>query len=168
MAAAMEMSRLQSGAGMTVKPVGADLSRLVHDIVQETDVAYPGLAIETAIESGVQAHVDPDRYLQVVANLLSNARHHGRPGRPVLVELCRQGELVRLSVLNEAETLDDARLANLFVPFKQEAGGHSRNKSGLGIGLYVSQAIVQAHGGRIEVEQADGIITFSVLVPLNP
>ena len=86
----------------------------------------------------------------------------------MLVELCRQGELVRLSVLNEAETLDDARLANLFVPFKQEAGGHSRNKSGLGIGLYVSQAIVQAHGGRIEVEQADGIITFSVLVPLNP
>ncbi|MCG8909371.1 GAF domain-containing protein [Pseudomonas sp. DP-17] len=164
----LEMSRLQSGAGMTVKPVGADLSRLVHDIVQETDVAYPGLAIETAIESGVQARVDPDRYLQVVANLLSNARHHGRPGRPVLVELCRQGELVRLSVLNEAETLDDARLANLFVPFKQEAGGHSRNKSGLGIGLYVSQAIVQAHGGRIEVEQADGIITFSVLVPLNP
>ncbi|WP_448683118.1 GAF domain-containing protein [Pseudomonas nicosulfuronedens] len=163
----LEMSRLQSGAGMTVKPVGADLSRLVRDIVQETDVAYPGLSIETAIENGVHAHVDPDRFLQVVANLLSNARHHGRPGRPVLVELCQQEELVRLSVLNEAETLDEARLANLFLPFKQEAGGHGRNKSGLGIGLYVSQAIITAHGGRIEVEQADGIVTFSVLVPLN-
>ena len=164
----LEMSRLQSGAGMTVKPVTADLSRLVRDIVQETDVAYPGLSIETSIEEGVQAHVDPDRYLQVVANLLSNARHHGRPGRPVLVELCRQDGLARLSLLNEAEALDEARLANLFEPFKQDSSGRGRNKSGLGIGLYISQAIVNAHGGRIEVEQADGIITFRVLVPLKP
>lgn len=164
----LEMSRLQSGAGMTVKPVTADLSRLVRDIVQETDVAYPGLSIETAIEDGIQVQVDPDRYLQVVANLLSNARHHGRPGRPVLVELRREGELARLSILNEAETLDEARLANLFVPFKQDATGHGRNKSGLGIGLYISQAIVTAHGGKVEVEQADGIITFSVLVPIQP
>lgn len=164
----LEMSRLQSGAGMTVKPVTADLSRLVRDIVQETDVAYPGLSIETSIEEGVQAHVDPDRYLQVVANLLSNARHHGRPGRPVLVELCRQDGLARLSLLNEAEALDEARLANLFEPFKQDSSGRGRNKSGLGIGLYISQAIVNAHGGRIEVEQADGIITFRVLVPLTP
>ncbi|QJP07511.1 GAF domain-containing protein [Pseudomonas multiresinivorans] len=164
----LEMSRLQSGAGMTVKPVAAELSQLVRDIVQETDVAYPGLSIETAIEDDVQAQVDPDRYLQVIANLLSNARHHGRPGRPVLVELRRQGELARLSILNEAEALDEARLGNLFEPFKQDAGGHGRNKSGLGIGLYISQAIVSAHGGRIEVEQADGIITFSVLVPLKP
>ncbi|QRY79824.1 GAF domain-containing protein [Pseudomonas sp. PDNC002] len=164
----LEMSRLQSGGGMTVAPAHADLSRLVRDIVQETDVAYPGLAIETAIEDDVQAQVDPDRYLQVVANLLSNARHHGRPGRPVLVELSRQGDLARLSVLNEAEVLDEARLASLFLPFKQDVAGHGRNKSGLGIGLYISQAIVAAHGGRIEVDQADGIITFSVLVPLQP
>ncbi|MBB4867938.1 light-regulated signal transduction histidine kinase (bacteriophytochrome) [Pseudomonas nitritireducens] len=164
----LEMSRLQSGGGMTVKPVAADLSRLVRDIVQETDVAYPGLSIETAIEDGVQGAVDPDRYLQVAANLLSNARHHGRPGRPVLVELRREEDWARLSILNEAEALDEARLANLFVPFKQDVPGHGRNKSGLGIGLYISQAIVGAHGGHIEVEQADGIITFSVLVPLNP
>ena len=86
----------------------------------------------------------------------------------MLVELRRQGELARLSILNEAEALDEARLGNLFEPFKQDAGGRGRNKSGLGIGLYISQAIVNAHGGRIEVEQADGIISFSVLVPLMP
>lgn len=91
----LDMSRLQSGIGLTVNPVDTDVSQLVRQIVCETDVAYPGLVIEIAIDPQVRAVVDPDRYAQVAANLLSNARHHGLPGRPVLVTLTRQGERPR-------------------------------------------------------------------------
>ena len=104
----LDMSRLQSGIGLTVNPVDTDVSQLVRQIVCETDVAYPGLVIEIAIDPQVRAVVDPDRYAQVAANLLSNARHHGLPGRPVLVTLTRQGDEVCLSVLNETSGLRSA------------------------------------------------------------
>lgn len=104
----LDMSRLQSGIGLTVNPVDTDVSQLVRQIVSETDVAYPGLVIEIAIDPQVRAVVDPDRYAQVAANLLSNARHHGLPGRPVLVTLTRQGDEVCLSVLNETSGLRSA------------------------------------------------------------
>ncbi|MCW5312175.1 histidine kinase, partial [Pseudomonas aeruginosa] len=68
----LDMSRLQSGIGLTVNPVDTDVSQLVQQIVCETDVAYPGLVIEIAIDPQVRAVVDPDRYAQVAANLLSN------------------------------------------------------------------------------------------------
>lgn len=141
----LDMSRLQSGIGLTVNPVDTDVSQLVQQIVCETDVAYPGLVIEIAIDPQVRAVVDPDRYAQVAANLLSNARHHGLPGRPVLVTLTRQGDEVCLSVLNETSGLSEAQLANLFEPFKRESADNQRNRNGLGIGLYISQAIAQAH-----------------------
>lgn len=108
--------------------------------------------IEIAIDPQVRAVVDPDRYAQVAANLLSNARHHGLPGRPVLVTLTRQGDEVCLSVLNETSGLSEAQLANLFEPFKRESADNQRNRNGLGIGLYISQAIAQAHQGRIDVD----------------
>ena len=133
----LDMSRLQSGIGLTVNPVDTDVSQLVRQIVCETDVAYPGLVIEIAIDPQVRAVVDPDRYAQVAANLLSNARHHGLPGRPVLVTLTRQGDEVCLSVLNETSGLSEAQLANLFEPFKRESADNQRNRNGLGIGLYI-------------------------------
>ncbi len=156
----LDMSRLQSGIGLTVNPVDTDVSQLVRQIVCETDVAYPGLVIEIAIDPQVRAVVDPDRYAQVAANLLSNARHHGLPGRPVLVTLTRQGDEVCLSVLNETSGLSEAQLANLFEPFKRESADNQRNRNGLGIGLYISQAIAQAHQGRIDVDCRDDVITF--------
>lgn len=158
----LEMSRLQAGAGITVQCVPTDFSRLVADIIHETCLAYPGLAIEIAITPGIHASLDPDRMAQVVANLLSNARHHGVQGRPVKVDLTQDKTLITLAVRNEAEPLSEERLASLFTPFKQPPPEHGRNKSGLGIGLYISQAIVLAHGGTIDVSQADGLVTFRV------
>ncbi|EPQ2671482.1 sensor histidine kinase, partial [Pseudomonas aeruginosa] len=114
-----------------------------------------------------RAVVDPDRYAQVAANLLSNARHHGLPGRPVLVTLTRQGDEVCLSVLNETSGLSEAQLANLFEPFKRESADNQRNRNGLGIGLYISQAIAQAHQGRIDVDCRDDVITFCLRLPVR-
>lgn len=163
----LDMSRLQSGIGLTVNPVDTDVSQLVQQIVCETDVAYPGLVIEIAIDPQVRAVVDPDRYAQVAANLLSNARHHGLPSRPVLVTLTRQGDEVCLSVLNETSGLSEAQLANLFEPFKRESADNQRNRNGLGIGLYISQAIAQAHQGRIDVDCRDDVITFCLRLPVR-
>ncbi|KAF1072111.1 MAG: Bacteriophytochrome [Pseudomonas citronellolis] len=163
----LDMSRLQSGSGLTVARVATDLSQLVGSIVRETAMAFPGLVIETAIEPGLVAEVDPDRYAQVVANLLGNARHHGKPGKPVLITLQASGSDVLLNTLNEADGLNEAQLAGLFQPFKPDSGSAASNRRGLGLGLYISQSIVKAHHGDITVVYGDGVITFSVSVPVQ-
>ena len=161
----LEMSRLQSGLGIMVNRVDTDLSALVQSIIEETAVAFPGLPIEAYIQPGVQAMVDPDRYAQVITNLLGNARAHGSPGRPVLIRLCTEGSNTRLSVLNETAPVGTDRLATLFQPFKPQNSDNLRNKNGLGIGLYISQAIAAAHSGQITVEQNGPVITFCMVQP---
>jgi chemotaxis family two-component system sensor kinase Cph1 len=160
----LEMSRLQAGLGLPMRMQEADLSALVADSVKEVLMAFPGMLLDSDIEADLRAAIDPDRYAQVVSNLLSNAQHHGRQGRRVQLRLRREGQSIELMVRNEAEpvALDD--LAQLFKPFKN-ASGSLRNKGGLGIGLYISQAIVQAHQGSIEVEYQDGVIVFRARIP---
>lgn len=161
----LEMSRLQSGLGIHVQRVPSDLSGLVQSIVEETGLAFPGLVIEADIEPCVDALIDADRYAQVITNLLGNALHHGTPGTPVLLKL-RAGPLAsRLSISNQTAPLPAEQVANIFLPFKAQPISNPRNRGSLGIGLYISQAIAAAHQGRIEVEQQDGLITFSLVIP---
>lgn len=163
----LEMSRLQAGSGISVTPVQTDISSLMKNIVRETNVAYPGFEIQLELADNVVGHVDPDRYAQVAVNLLSNARHHKVHGTPVEVVLSADEQYVRLSVANEANRLSDDQLATLFVPFKQQSSSSERNKTGLGIGLYIASAIAEAHGGKIEVQQEDGRISFCLMVPTS-
>ncbi|WP_172829802.1 GAF domain-containing sensor histidine kinase [Halopseudomonas xinjiangensis] len=163
----LEMSRLQAGSSIAVHPVATDVSSLVRGALQETSLAYPGYPMEVDVESDVHAVIDPDRYAQVAVNLLSNARHHKKPGTTVQVQLSRNAGEVVLRVCNEADHLSEKQLATLFVPFKQQHMSAERNRTGLGIGLYISSAIAEAHKGRIEVSQDQGLITFSLILPLQ-
>ena len=161
----LEMSRLQAGSGIAVAPVHTNVSELMRGVLVETGLAYPGYEMDLRIDDGVFAEVDPDRYAQVAVNLLSNARHHKRHGSGVEVVLCEEQGQVRLSIYNEAEPLSDEQLSTLFVPFKQQNVSAERNRTGLGIGLYISMAIAEAHGGTLDVEQNDGVIGFSLVMP---
>jgi chemotaxis family two-component system sensor kinase Cph1 len=163
----LEMSRLQAGSDIVVNCVPTDISQLVQAIVDETLLAYPDLLLDIDIQPGLQANVDPDRYAQVAVNLLSNARHHKTPASPVNIVLTEQQGEVRLTIRNAATPLSEAQLATLFIPFKQQTNSPERNKGGLGIGLYICSAIARAHGSRIEVQQAEGVISFSVGIPVR-
>jgi chemotaxis family two-component system sensor kinase Cph1 len=161
----LEMSRLQSGMGLHVNRVDTDLSELVEGIVGETLVAYAGLSLECRIPPGIQAWVDPDRYAQVITNLLGNARHHGVPGTTVSLTLSASEQRTHLAITNQAPRLSPEQLNSLFQPFKPQTSHNPRNQGSLGIGLYISQAIATAHGGTITVQQQDGLITFCVVLP---
>ncbi|MFF7708471.1 ATP-binding protein [Pseudomonas sp. NPDC007930] len=161
----LEMSRLQTGMGMMVNREQVDLSALTESIVTETLVAFPGMQVDTQIEPNVQLLADPDRFAQIITNLLGNARYHGLPGRPVGLGLAQRGGQTTLTVTNEATELPPERLSSLFQAFKPASNQPSRNKNGLGIGLYISQAIAAAHNGEITVSQNGGRIEFRVVLP---
>ena len=104
---------------------------------------------------------DPDRLLQVLANLMGNAVQHGDPEHPVTVRV--EGHLdasVRIEVENVGTIPPEIR-DTIFSPFVSSAD----SARGTGLGLYIVEQIVKAHGGTVSVRSGDGTTVFDVLLP---
>jgi signal transduction histidine kinase len=110
------------------------------------------------------ARIDPDRFEQVVSNLVGNAVLHG-DGTRVSVSLeCRRDEFV-MAVHNGGKPIAREVLPILFNPFAR-AEKPSGRSAGLGLGLYISERIVEAHGGRMAVQSSELMGTqFEVRLP---
>ena len=109
---------------------------------------------------------DPDQLGQVVANLLGNALHHTAAGRTVRLELARQGTTNVLTVTDEGEGIAPEDLSHIFERFHRADKARARAEGRTGLGLAISQAIVTAHGGRIEARSEPGRgSVFTVLLP---
>ena len=109
---------------------------------------------------------DPLRIEQVVTNLLTNANKFGC-GRPIEVSIDRDGDMARLVVTDHGIGIADDIQSRLFAPFQR--GVSWRNYGGLGLGLFITRVIVEAHGGSIDLaSELDRGATFTVLLPLTP
>jgi signal transduction histidine kinase len=95
---------------------------------------------------------DPQRLGQILKNLIGNALQHGG-GTPVLVRVAR-GERVELTVTNHGPTIPPETHARLFEPFArgERAEPGDRGTKSVGLGLYISSQIIQAHGGQLRLE----------------
>ena len=99
------------------------------------------------------AKYDPDRVLQVLANLLSNAIKFTDDGGRISTHVEFVGSEVRFSVTDTGAGVEPDHLESAFERFWQVTEGDRR---GLGLGLFISKCIVEAHGGRIWAESALG------------
>ncbi|ATB35034.1 two-component sensor histidine kinase [Cystobacter fuscus] len=119
-------------------------------------------------EGPLPLRCDPTRVEQVLNNLVSNALKYSREGSVVDVEVRREGEEVWLSVKDQGIGISAEEQRHLFTPF-QRTGSAREKAPGVGIGLSVARRIVEAHGGRIEVESSPGRgSTFRVRLPRSP
>jgi signal transduction histidine kinase len=101
----------------------------------------------------------------VIANLLSNACKYGA-GKPIRVEVGLDGKLARLSVRDHGIGIAPADRERIFERFERAAS--ARHYGGLGLGLYITRQVVEAHGGTIRVASHAGAgSTFSVELPLE-
>ncbi len=98
--------------------------------------------------------LDPDALLRITDNLLSNAIKYTPEGSPVEVRLREEVRGVRIDVVDHGPGIDPEQRAALFEKFTRGPDPHSRG--GLGLGLYVVQALAEAHAGRVEVTQTPG------------
>jgi signal transduction histidine kinase len=104
------------------------------------------------------------RIEQVIINLLTNALRYGR-GKPVEVRLQVEGGLAQLFVKDHGIGMSKEAQTKIFNRFERAVD--SNEVSGLGLGLYISRQIVEAHGGTIRVESELGQgSTFEVVLPL--
>lgn len=164
----LDISRLQSGLGLDIQRRGVDVRKMIGEIVNEARLAYPDNEIILEAEECGEIELDSDRVSQVISNLLSNTRHHGEIGKPATIIAFRRDDLLTISVSNHGAPIAPQVRNNLFKPYKKESLGNQRNSRGLGLGLYIVSEIVNGHGGKIAVDCEDGIITFTVTLPIGP
>jgi len=141
------------------------LAPLVTKIVDEIRAVHPSAKIELLMDGGCVAHVDPDRFEQVVSNLVDNAVTHGDVTRPILIVMaCRAGE-VTLAIQNHGAPIPRDAIPLLFNPFARVEKPAGRS-AGLGLGLYISERIIDAHGGTLSVDSsAETGTKFTIALP---
>jgi signal transduction histidine kinase len=160
----LDFSRIRSGS-LRIEPRPAQLGEICRAAVAELRQARPDARIELHCEGDLAATLDVDRVMQVVSNLASNALQHGTPDRPVQVAAeGTDAATLRLRVVNAGALPDDAR-QRLFEPFRPSQSG----ATGLGLGLYIVDHFVRAHGGTVDGRAtADGHTVFEVTLPRQP
>ncbi len=160
----LDVSRITEGK-LRLNPEPMDLSLLVREVRErfQQDITQAGSSVHLDLDLECPGVWDRLRLEQVVVNLLSNAIKYGR-GHPILVTLnARNGKAV-LVVKDQGigiKPLDQDRLFQRF-----ERASPSAKFGGLGLGLYITRQIVEAHGGTICVDSQEGVgSTFAVELP---
>ena len=147
-----ELALAEAGQLLLEKSV-IDLQPWLAELLQ----ALAPLAVEKNIElgervePGLQVLADPLRLQQVLFNLLSNALRHTSPGGNIWVSAARVGDAVLLTVEDDGDGLDAADLQAVFDRFYRADKSRSRETGGSGLGLAIVKAIVQTHGGQVQV-----------------
>lgn len=164
----MDMSRLQSKLGLDLQPNTIDLVPLLVDLLDEARTAHPDVTLQVQLPEALWVHGDPDRIAQVIANLVSNARHHGQVGQPIDVRAASSPRGQVVEVRNVAPEIPADVAEDLFKPFKATSVGNARNRSGMGLGLYIAHQIMLGHGGTIVYTYETPHVVFSMTLPLPP
>jgi PAS domain S-box-containing protein len=156
----LDVTRLDLAGELSLAPREVDVGALCRAVVDEVTAGVDAGRVEVEVEGDATLRADPDRLFQVVANLVQNALAHGGGGATVRV--VGGDEEVALAVHNGGAPIAPALLPVLFDPFVR--GGGSR--SGLGLGLFISQQLAALHGGEIDVTStAEAGTTFTVRLP---
>ncbi|HOD73259.1 MAG TPA: ATP-binding protein [Candidatus Bipolaricaulis anaerobius] len=142
-----------------------DIGELVQAVVEaaRTAAVEDGVTVEAQVEPGLRANVDPRRIRQVLGNLLDNALRYSPPRGTVTVTVARADSEIHVSVRDEGPGVSPHDLPHVFERFYQ--GDTSRSGEGTGLGLSIARELVQAHGGRIWVENQGGAV-FTFTLPL--
>ncbi|MEK6975755.1 MAG: PAS domain S-box protein [Candidatus Thermoplasmatota archaeon] len=166
----LDSARLQA-ASMKLHRAPVDLRDVIYSSVE----TYLAPAAEAGVELRVPelprlpVDCDTSRISQVLDNLLSNAVKFTPRGKAIDVEAEVRGGMARVKVRDNGAGMKPADLPRLFRPFSQVHDTMQATRGGTGLGLYISQGLVQAHGGSIHAE-SEGLghgSTFWFEIPLR-
>ena len=162
----LEMAYVESDQ-IQIRPEAVFLPTFLKDVLERTVSSSdrPRLRLEIRDESvGLfeASHVE-----RVVANLVQNAIKYSAQAAPIVIRLEAEGPVARVSVSDEGPGLEPDEAAYVFDKYRRARS--ARTKEGLGLGLYISRKIIEAHGGRIDVTSTPGKgSSFSFTLPLLP
>jgi PAS domain S-box-containing protein len=160
----LDVTRIRSGT-FDLYRERFDLSSLIREVTNRFAIENPAIPISLDLEAAIEGTWDRLRIDQVVTNLISNAVKYGLD-KPIAIEAFPNGDHVVITVRDEGIGISPDDLDRIFERFVRAS---TRSKSeGLGMGLWITKQLVEAHGGTVvaESERGNGT-TFTVQLPLS-
>jgi PAS domain S-box-containing protein len=162
----LDYTRTRQGRRLPIAARDADLLALCNQAADGMQVLHPERILQLSAVGNTRLRLDPDRAAQVIANLVANAILYSPKGSPVRILVDGSGDPVLLEVQNEGPPIPPETIPRLFEAFQRGDAARVGHADGLGLGLFIAQQIVEAHGGSISVRStaAEGT-TFTVRWP---
>jgi signal transduction histidine kinase len=164
----LDVSRLEAQR-LNLERKWIDPRTIVQESIERRSNVTAGFRVSVS-ESGDLSPVfaDPVRMDQVIGNLLSNAAKYGDKEKEILVRLERHESDIEISVTNYGVGVPQDDMPRLFDRFYRSKSYRGSDVPGLGLGLYISKGLVEAHGGRIWAESTPGgKTTFYFTLPVR-
>lgn len=164
------VARIDSGR-LELDEQEVDLGAIAADTVEAARPGAKRRQIEVRLlgSRSLPFRGDPARLGQLIDNLLSNALKFTPPGGEISLELASSGAGVRLVVADTGLGVRPDEIAHLFERFYRTEEATESAVQGTGLGLWISKAIVEAHGGTITPQSTRGVGTsFTIEFPLRP
>ena len=139
----------------------AEVDAVAAEVVMLATATRAG-GISVVVAPGTVARIDRPALHQVLANLVDNALQHGASGSVPVVAGGADPHGVWVTVSNEGATIDLTAAGRLFEPFTQLDSGATRDREGIGVGLYVVRRLVEVYGGTVQVTSDSGWTTVEV------
>jgi two-component system, OmpR family, phosphate regulon sensor histidine kinase PhoR len=167
----LDLAALQSGKTQVAHTV-IDLNDLVRRAASDLDVLRESVGARLALkltEAPVIIHGDAEHLEQAVTNLLDNAFKYGGSPATVVVRTKRVAETCIMEVEDAGAGVAQQHKADVFAPFFRVTNGASSDVKGFGLGLSQVRAVVELHGGSVELRDAqpNGAL-FVVALPAGP
>jgi signal transduction histidine kinase len=162
----VQFSKLQR-TEITLNLQDIDINNVIHEAVAQSSglLQTRQQTLDIDIQSSIgMVRCDPDRVVQILLNLLTNAVRYSSDGDSLRVKAYQEGNNAIIGVCDGGQQLTLKDIEILFTPYQQ---GRKKAEGGLGLGLYICQQLVQLHDGRIWVESNTKGNEFKFSLPLT-
>lgn len=156
-----------AGRGLVLESI--NLSNEIERVTMTFEPLFSAKSVELKreIEEGVMLAADGDKIRRAVENLLSNALRYTDSGGRVIISLERTDGEVNIKIKDTGIGISEKDLPYIFERFYRTDKSRTRSSGGLGIGLAITKAAVEAHGGSVTAESSEGEgSTFIIRLPL--
>ena len=159
----LDLSRLEAGL-LQIARVPCRLDQLVARMMRRLPEPIPNLTVAISPDLPL-LEVDEPRIEVVLRNLLSNAQAYGNGA--VRIATAQDGSTIVVRVSDDGPAIAPEELPHLFERFYRAARGQQRRSGGIGLGLAICKAFVEAHGGRIWAESDEQGTSFAFSLPID-
>jgi len=147
-----------------------DLEELINDVLNSmSENIIKGIRISLEVGEDIpQIYMDRDRIIQVLQNLIINALKYSPEMSEIKIIAKRFPDEVRISVIDQGPGIPDRQKEKIFNKFSKLSEQKAKKESGIGLGLFIAKSIVNLHGGKIWVEDAENKgSNFSFTLPIK-
>jgi two-component system NtrC family sensor kinase len=164
----LNLSRIENGELEPVRSRVSVLDDVLNPLLDSSEASFQErrMRVVNTVPADAVLYADLNMVREVFENLLSNAVKYGRDGGEIQIRGDVHENEVVFGVRNEGEGIPRERLCDLFKKFSRLESPATRQQKGTGLGLFITQSIVAAHGGKIEVTSEPGAwVDFSFTFP---